>query len=106
MVDRVQPLKIESPTSGGTQTDLFPTSVNVQEDYLECAGLAVQDADNRDETTLIYRDGYDLMFQDVNNPVAYTLTELAAGAIDLNDVVLDLEGQVVYVNDGEFVMRS
>lgn len=26
-------------------------------------------------------------------------------SIDLDDVVLDTDGQVVYVNDGEFVMR-
>ena len=79
MVDRVQPLKIESPDTGGTDVDSFPTGVNVHQDYLECAGVALQDVAHRDETTLVFRDDLDMKFKDGNNPVPVTLTDLLAG---------------------------
>lgn len=38
-MDRVKPLKIESPPDG-TQLDLFPTEVDDQEDYISVKGIA------------------------------------------------------------------
>ena len=80
MVDKVKPLKIESSDTGGTQNDLFPTSLNPQEDHVEAAGIVFDDASNVDETTIISRDGDDMQFKDSNNPTFVTLTDLLAGA--------------------------
>lgn len=80
MVDRIKPLKIESPDSGGTQTDDFPTSVNKNEDFLDCRGIAVQDDSSDDETVRVSRDASgNLTFLDQANTVK-TLTELLAGS--------------------------
>lgn len=83
-MDRVQPIKIESSSTGGTQDDDEYTPVNPQEDAPEVAGLYLQDASNRDETTLVSRSGNDMTFKDGNNSTL-TLTQLAAagGAADL-----------------------
>ena len=75
--DRVRPLKIED-TGTGSESDQFPTELNSQEDHLEACGLVIQDANNRDESTHIWRSGADMLFTDTNNPIGLTLTELAA----------------------------
>ena len=78
-IDRVQPLKIESLTTGSDE-DMFPTSLDKNEDYVEARGFAVQDAGSNDETTVIDRVGNDLRFKDGNNATPLTLTELLSGA--------------------------
>jgi hypothetical protein len=78
-IDRVHPLKLEDPTTGGDQIDQFPTELNPLEDHIECAGLVIDDTDNRDEAVRIYRTGDDMMFMDVNNPTPSTLSDLLAG---------------------------
>jgi len=45
MVDKVKPLKIENPATGGTDTDLFPTETNPVQDYLATKGLAFENLD-------------------------------------------------------------
>jgi hypothetical protein len=47
VIDRVKPLKYENPTSGGTETDIFPTETNASEDYLVAKGIALENNDNR-----------------------------------------------------------
>lgn len=79
-IDRVQPLKLEAPDTGGDQVDEFPTAVNVNEDHIECAGIVLDDADHRDETTRIWRVGDNLTFTDSSNPTPHTLTDLLAGS--------------------------
>jgi hypothetical protein len=81
-MDRVQVVKQESPSEGGTDVDAFAprSKIEPQEDALEAAGLYIQDDLNRDETTLISRSGNDMTFKDVNNPTAKTLTELLSGS--------------------------
>jgi hypothetical protein len=87
-IDRVQPLKLEDPSTGGDQTDQFPTELDPSEDYVECAGLVIDDATHRDESTTIYRDGNDMRFTDTNNPDGPTLTELRAGGSGSNSYSL------------------
>lgn len=78
-VDRVKPLKLESPDSGGVETDDFPTSTNVNEDFLDCRGVAIQNDTSDDEAVLVSRDASgNLTFLDVANTVK-TLTDLVAG---------------------------
>jgi len=46
-VDKVKPLGLENPASGGTQTDPFPTELDPNEDYIAAKGVAFENADNR-----------------------------------------------------------
>ena len=77
-VDRVKALKIESPDSGGTETDDFPTSVDKNEDFLDCRGVTIQDDTSDDDAVRVSRDGDDMTFLDKNN-TEKTLTDLVAG---------------------------
>lgn len=78
MVDRVQPLKIEAPESGGVETDLFPTSTDRNEDFLDCRGVALQNDESDDDTVQMTRSGNDLLFKDGPNPTPTTLSDLLA----------------------------
>ena len=105
-IDRVKPLKLESIASGGDEDDEFPTSLNPEEDHVECAGIVFDDPATIDESTVIDRDGDDLRFRDTNNPSPFTLTQLAtAGTPDMSKVILDLTGANVYVGDGDIVLK-
>jgi len=81
-VDRVQVIKQESAALGGDGADErpWPEPIAPQEDAPEVAGVYFQDVSNRDETTLISRNGDDMTFKDVNNPTPKTLTEVIAGS--------------------------
>lgn len=86
MVDRVKPLKLESPASGGTETDLFSTSLNKNEDFVDCRGVAFQSDISDDETVLSTRDSSNRMtFKDAENTTPRTLTELATGGTGLTE---------------------
>lgn len=76
-LDRVKPLKLESTDSGGNQDDLYPTSLNPEEDHIECAGIVLDDPGLIDESTVLWRDTNDMKFKDTHNPDGHTLTELA-----------------------------
>jgi hypothetical protein len=80
-IDRVHPLKLEDPTTGGDQIDQFPTELNPLEDHIECAGLVLDDASNRDEAVRIYRDGDDMRFMDAIISTPCTLSDLLAGGM-------------------------
>jgi len=77
-LDKVKPLKLESADTGGVENDEFPTSMDPTEDFVECAGLVIDDATHEDESTVIWRTADDMKFKDTNNPGGYTLTQLAA----------------------------
>jgi hypothetical protein len=80
-MDRVQVVKTESAANGGDGADEveFYTPIEPQEDAMEAAGLYLQDATHRDQTTLISRANNDLTFKDGNNPAPVTLSTLLAG---------------------------
>jgi hypothetical protein len=95
-IDRVQPLKIEAPESGGVETDQFPTSLDRNEDYLDCRGVALQNTTSDDEVVRVDRDSSDnLVFEDPNAG-SHTLSSLIGGGFDINNVVWDTEGDIVY----------
>lgn len=80
--DRVQSLKIESPGSGGTETDDFPTSLDRNEDFLDCRGVAIQDDSSDDESVILSRDASDNMtFEDGVVSGVKTLSDLLAGGM-------------------------
>lgn len=96
MVDRVKPLKIEGPGSGGTETDDFPTSLDKNEDFVDCRGVTVQDDSSDDDLVRISRAGDDMTFLDKTNPVK-TLADLLSGGMSpdthrqLDQLVHDLD---------------
>lgn len=102
-LDKVKPLKLESPDTGGTEEDQFPTSIDQHEDYVECRGLvlASNDYEVEDEKVVFSRDGDDMTFQDGANPTPLTLSDLVAGAGGLT-----IEGHkalrqlIHFINDG------
>jgi hypothetical protein len=92
VIDRVQPLKIESVASGGDETDQFPTALDRNEDYVDCRGIAYQHSTSDDSTVRTERDSSDnLCFVD---PIVghKTLAELASAAgLSIYDFLLDSE---------------
>jgi len=90
-LDKIKPLKIESTDTGGDENDEFPTSLDPQEDHVECAGIVLDDPGLIDESTVIWRDINDMRFKDTNNPGGYTLTQLALNTSDLINLYLECE---------------
>jgi hypothetical protein len=80
VVDRVQPLKIEGTDSGGEETDLFPTAMDRNEDYVDARGVTLQNLTSNDDAVRVERSaaGGDLQFLDVANPTPTTLSQLKA----------------------------
>jgi hypothetical protein len=79
-LDKVQPVKYESTSTGGDGNDKYFTDSNPQADFQEIRGVVLCDASNRDETTVVDRNANDMRFKDGNNTTALTLSQLAAGA--------------------------
>jgi hypothetical protein len=75
-LDKIKPLKIESLDTGGNSNDEFPTSLDPENDHVECAGIVLDDPGQVDETTVIWRDNTDMKFKDGHNPSGATLTDL------------------------------
>lgn len=90
-LDRVKPLKMESVASGGDTDDEVPTGLDPRHDYMEAAGLVLDDHDNVDESTVVWRSGQDMKFKDGNNPSGYSLTDLALNTGDLINLYLVCE---------------
>lgn len=98
MVDRIRPLKFEDPSTGGTQTDQFPTGTNPNEDFVDSRGTTYQDDTSNDDDVRISRDGNDLTFLDKNN-TEKTLTELVAGAGGLTEEGHKILRQLIHFID-------
>jgi hypothetical protein len=102
-MDRVQVLKRESAALGGDAADETPydSPIEPQEDALEAAGVYLQDPTHRDEQVLVRRDGDNLKFKDVSNPIEKTLTDLIAGTggltVEAHKVVRHL---IHFIKDG------
>jgi len=45
-IDKVKPLKIENPATGGIETDMYPTEIDPLEDYAAVKGLSFEDSDD------------------------------------------------------------
>jgi len=62
--DKVHPLKFESPASGGTQTDDFPTALNPNEDHIDVRGINLQNDSSNDEAVGIERVNSQMYLRD------------------------------------------
>ena len=83
MADRVRPLKLESPASGGTQTDEWPTGIDPNEDHVDARGVFLQNNSSNDEVVHLTRDSSDrLTFKDTENTTPVPLTDLIDGEVD------------------------
>lgn len=83
MADRIRPLKLESPATGGTELDEFPTAVDPSEDHIDARGFFIQNDTSDDEDVHITRDASspdNMMFQDEVVTTAVTLSQLLNGA--------------------------
>jgi|GEM_PF-3482140 len=58
-VDRIRPMKLESPATGGTQDDAFPTEADPNEDYPDVRGVTFQNDSSNDEDVIVSRDASD-----------------------------------------------
>ena len=105
-LDRIQVMKQEWASQGGQpgEESARPKPIEPQEDAVEAAGLYLQDATHRDETTLIDRNGNNMRFKDGSNPSGLTISDLAgSGDVDgpasstLNGVprFLDTSGKIL-----------
>lgn len=106
--DRVRPMKWESPAEGGTQTDEVPTELDPHEDHVDARGYLAQHPGppaTADELVGWERDeAGNMVFRDKSaGPV--TLSALTGGGFDLNNVIWDNAGGVVYANDENVVTK-
>lgn len=69
-VDKVKALKIENASTGGTQTDPFPTETNPTQDYLSAKGISFEGLD----TFLTDKVGRSLVefFPDLYQSISYS----------------------------------
>jgi len=101
-LDRVRSLKIEKPSTGGTQTDIYPSTVNPSEDALDVRGIVIQNDTSNDEDVVISRDASDNMtFADGVVAGTKTLTELLAGGSGLTENAHKVLRQLIhFIDDG------
>ncbi len=80
-MDRIRPLKMESPATGGTQDDEVPYEVEPNQDYADLRGITLQNDSSNDEDVVLSRDASDNMtFMDKVVSGTKTLSDLLAGA--------------------------
>lgn len=82
--DRVQVIKQESTALGGDDADAVEwgsTPIEPQEDAIEAAGVYFQDASNRDEAALIWRDGDVIKAKDITYGTVELLGASASSGI-------------------------
>lgn len=75
MVERVRPLKMET-LAGGGELDMFPTSLDPQEDLVDSHGLVVQSTTSADEQVTITRDASDNL----------VMVDPVSGTVRLSDI--------------------
>ncbi len=81
MADRVQVIKWESPSHGGTQTDMVPSEIDTNEDGLDARAIYFQNNTSKDSVVETSRDASNNMtFKDGVVSGTKTLTDLLAGS--------------------------
>lgn len=99
-MDRVKPLKFESVDTGGTENDEFPTSLDKNEDHIDCRGVAIQNDSSDDEVVNVTRDSSNnLIFKDGVVSGNKTLTDLAAAATGVTEEVHKALRQLIHFLD-------
>lgn len=104
--DRIQPLKIEGTDTGGTENDDFPTGTDPNEDHIDCRGVTIQNDTSDDEMVGIERDASDNLQLRDGVAGTYSLSALLGGGFDINNVVWDNAGGIVYDNSDQAVTKG
>lgn len=102
MVDRIRPLKFESPATGGTETDDFPTALDKNEDFVDARGATIQNDSSNDEKVIVSRDASDNMtFQDGIVSGVKTLTDMLASGTGMSEAAHKIIRQLIhFMEDG------
>jgi hypothetical protein len=80
MVDRIRPIKVEQPETGGTETDEDFYDANPNEDHVDTRGIVIQNNTSDDEDVILSRNSSgDMTFKD-QNVSEKTLTDLLSGS--------------------------
>lgn len=86
--DRVQLLKNESSSSGGTEEHFVPAQLNPNEDAADLRGLFLQWITGSDENVYITRDGSgNIIFRDQTDGTEYTLNRLFGSKVTSADAI-------------------
>ena len=84
--DRVQLLKNEAPSDGGTEEHFAPAQLNPNEDGIDIRGLFLQWLTGSDEAVYISRDvDGNIIFRDKKDETEYTLDQLFGSKITSAD---------------------
>lgn len=106
--DRVQVTKVESTALGGKDVDAGiygnPVPINPKQDAIESGGMYLQDAVDRDEAVAVFRDAGKCMLKDTENAAGLSLSTLASGGFNVDDIVLDKDSAFVTDGDGNLVI--
>ena len=100
--DRVQVIKQESTALGGDDADAVEwgsTPIEPQEDAIEAAGLYLQDASNRDEAALIWREGDVIRAKDTTYGTV-DLLAASTGGSRVGKQIFKVDGGLVYDSEG------
>lgn len=104
-LDRVRPLKLEDPATGGTELDPVPNELDPNEDYTDVRGVVFQDDESNDETVYATRAGGNMMFHDQQYPSGLSLTDVAAGGFAVDRLLITTGGGLIYENAGVLVVK-
>jgi len=101
-LDRIRPLKLEDPATGGTELDQFPTEADPNEDYADLRGITFQDDSSNDEDVYLTRDASgNLVFTDKVVGAIKTLSDLVAGSGGLTENGHKILRQLIhFLDDG------
>lgn len=103
MVDRIKPLKLESPLDG-TQYDPTPTELDPQEDYIATKGISFQDSEN----IVIESIGGELRFRDTKiSPITLNeLINLIKSGINFNFSVINSNEEITIPSGQQMIVHG
>ena len=84
----------------------YPEPYDVVNDGIAVGGIYFQDSATIDDLVGLYRLGSDLILEDPNAG-AHTLSSLlSGGGFDPNSMILNVDGSLVYIEDGDICLKS
>jgi hypothetical protein len=104
MADKVKPLKIENPSSGGTQTDFLPTESDPTQDYLAAKGIAFE---NSDAKLFDLSASGEIQYKDAVQTTYKKLNDITGGSgFDEDKIISNHTGDVMTNFAGNVMRRS
>jgi hypothetical protein len=98
-MDRVRSIKIESPSTGGTQSDRFYRPANPNQDAPDLRGVFLQNDTSSDTSVYLTRDAsHNLIFRDPVIGVEKTLSQLCNPILTASQIANVPSGNLVATN--------